>query len=245
MSTAEVCVSSVRATDLLLGHDPWGASWIAAHRARQAAEKEPPAPRERIGAQRPRTRGARRAEVAPDDGAIRRATALHARRQRGAGSRAARRSSTPPAGTGSRSTRPAAATAPARSARSRSSRARSRSARWTRARSPRPSCATAGDWHAARGAREDLVVRGAAAADAAEGGDGRRRPARDPAPVGAEAPPRARRADDGGPALGPAARARRARRPRAVRVDRAAAGAGRRRCAPRTSTSPPSSATAS
>ena len=37
MSTAEVCVSSVRAADLLLGHDPWGASWIAAHRARQTA----------------------------------------------------------------------------------------------------------------------------------------------------------------------------------------------------------------
>jgi 5-methyltetrahydrofolate--homocysteine methyltransferase len=38
MSTAEVCVQAVRATDLLLGHDPWGGSWIAAHRARQAAE---------------------------------------------------------------------------------------------------------------------------------------------------------------------------------------------------------------
>jgi 5-methyltetrahydrofolate--homocysteine methyltransferase len=37
MSTADVCVQSVRAADLLLGHDPWGASWIAAHRARQAA----------------------------------------------------------------------------------------------------------------------------------------------------------------------------------------------------------------
>jgi 5-methyltetrahydrofolate--homocysteine methyltransferase len=37
MSTASVCVESVRAADLLLGHDPWGASWIAAHRARQAA----------------------------------------------------------------------------------------------------------------------------------------------------------------------------------------------------------------
>ena len=36
MSTAEVCVQSVRAADLLLGHDPWGTSWIAAHRARQA-----------------------------------------------------------------------------------------------------------------------------------------------------------------------------------------------------------------
>jgi 5-methyltetrahydrofolate--homocysteine methyltransferase len=40
MSTAEVCVESVRAADLLLGHDPWGTSWIAAHRARQAAEKQ-------------------------------------------------------------------------------------------------------------------------------------------------------------------------------------------------------------
>jgi 5-methyltetrahydrofolate--homocysteine methyltransferase len=40
MSTAEVCVQSVRATDLLLGHDAWGTHWIAAHRARQAAAKE-------------------------------------------------------------------------------------------------------------------------------------------------------------------------------------------------------------
>jgi 5-methyltetrahydrofolate--homocysteine methyltransferase len=40
MSTAEVCVQAVRASDLLLGHDAWGASWIAAHRARVAAEKE-------------------------------------------------------------------------------------------------------------------------------------------------------------------------------------------------------------
>jgi 5-methyltetrahydrofolate--homocysteine methyltransferase len=39
MSTAEVCVQAVRGADLLLGHDAWGASWIAAHRARQAAEK--------------------------------------------------------------------------------------------------------------------------------------------------------------------------------------------------------------
>jgi 5-methyltetrahydrofolate--homocysteine methyltransferase len=36
MSTAAVCVESVRAADLLLGGDPWGANWIAAHRARQA-----------------------------------------------------------------------------------------------------------------------------------------------------------------------------------------------------------------
>ena len=40
MSTAEVCVQAVRGADLLLGHDPWGASWIGAHRARQAAERE-------------------------------------------------------------------------------------------------------------------------------------------------------------------------------------------------------------
>jgi 5-methyltetrahydrofolate--homocysteine methyltransferase len=40
MSTAEVCVQAVRASDLLLGHDPWGSSWIAAHRARQAALAE-------------------------------------------------------------------------------------------------------------------------------------------------------------------------------------------------------------
>jgi len=36
MSTAKVCVDEVRAADLLLGHDPWGARWIATHRARKA-----------------------------------------------------------------------------------------------------------------------------------------------------------------------------------------------------------------
>ena len=41
MSTAPVCVEAVRAADLLLGHDPWGTSWIAAHRARQAAQQGP------------------------------------------------------------------------------------------------------------------------------------------------------------------------------------------------------------
>jgi 5-methyltetrahydrofolate--homocysteine methyltransferase len=40
MSTAEICVQSVRGADLLVGHDPWGASWIAAHRAALAAEHE-------------------------------------------------------------------------------------------------------------------------------------------------------------------------------------------------------------
>jgi 5-methyltetrahydrofolate--homocysteine methyltransferase len=38
MSTAPVVVEAVRAADLLLGHDPWGARWIAAHRERQRAE---------------------------------------------------------------------------------------------------------------------------------------------------------------------------------------------------------------
>ncbi len=34
---SEECVRSVRASDLMLGRDEWGASWIAAHRARLAA----------------------------------------------------------------------------------------------------------------------------------------------------------------------------------------------------------------
>ncbi len=32
-------VESVKAADLLLGHDEWGGAWIAAHRARQAADR--------------------------------------------------------------------------------------------------------------------------------------------------------------------------------------------------------------
>jgi 5-methyltetrahydrofolate--homocysteine methyltransferase len=44
MSTAEVCVQSVRGADLLLGLDAWGANWIAAHRARIAAEQAAVAP---------------------------------------------------------------------------------------------------------------------------------------------------------------------------------------------------------
>jgi 5-methyltetrahydrofolate--homocysteine methyltransferase len=42
MSTAPVCVQAVRAADLLLGHDPWGSNWIAAHRARVAAAAQEP-----------------------------------------------------------------------------------------------------------------------------------------------------------------------------------------------------------
>ena len=40
MSVASECIGSVRAADLLLGHDPWGSRWIADHRARQAALAE-------------------------------------------------------------------------------------------------------------------------------------------------------------------------------------------------------------
>jgi 5-methyltetrahydrofolate--homocysteine methyltransferase len=36
MSTARPVVDAVRASDLLLGQDEWGAKWIAAHRARQS-----------------------------------------------------------------------------------------------------------------------------------------------------------------------------------------------------------------
>ena len=32
-------VSAVRAADLMNGNDEWGTTWIAAHRARQAAEQ--------------------------------------------------------------------------------------------------------------------------------------------------------------------------------------------------------------
>ena len=40
-------VEAVKAADLLLGHDEWGGSWIAAHRAKQAAEKAAAALRSR------------------------------------------------------------------------------------------------------------------------------------------------------------------------------------------------------
>src|SRR3954469_4116181 len=36
MSTAPIIVEGVRAADLLLGHDEWGARWIAVHREREA-----------------------------------------------------------------------------------------------------------------------------------------------------------------------------------------------------------------
>jgi 5-methyltetrahydrofolate--homocysteine methyltransferase len=40
MSTARPVVDAVRASNLLLGHDEWGANWIAAHRARLATMAE-------------------------------------------------------------------------------------------------------------------------------------------------------------------------------------------------------------
>ena len=35
---SEEIVEGVRATDFLLGHDEWGAAWIAAYRRKQAAQ---------------------------------------------------------------------------------------------------------------------------------------------------------------------------------------------------------------
>jgi 5-methyltetrahydrofolate--homocysteine methyltransferase len=40
---APACVEAVRAADFLLGHDEWGARWIAAHRAKLAAQAAGPA----------------------------------------------------------------------------------------------------------------------------------------------------------------------------------------------------------
>ena len=94
-----------------------------------------------------------------------------------------------------------------------------------------------------RGAEERLAARvpreraggphdrGAAAADAAEGGARRRRPARDPAAGRAEALRRAHRADARGPALGSRAGARRDGRRRAARPARGRARRSAARCA--------------
>jgi 5-methyltetrahydrofolate--homocysteine methyltransferase len=38
MSCADEVIAAVRAADLLLGHDEWGARWIAEHRQREAAK---------------------------------------------------------------------------------------------------------------------------------------------------------------------------------------------------------------
>ena len=126
------CASNaVRARDLLLGHDPWGANWIAAlprdaggRRLRQ---------RERQAA-RPRLDRERRPTTATASGSV-------FERRRGNEVRVP--AGTPifdaRAGTASRSTRPAAATAPARSARSSRLGRAVAVGRSTRARSPRAS----------------------------------------------------------------------------------------------------------
>ena len=132
---APVCVEAVRAADFLLGHDEWGARWIAAHRAKLAAAA---GRRERRDAKPP----SRPAPAAC--GCSSAPTAATCACPPG------RRSSTPRPGTGSRSTPPAAATAPARSARSGSCPARCRSTPSTRARSRSTSSRAAGGWPAAR-----------------------------------------------------------------------------------------------
>ncbi len=247
MSTAEVCVDAVRAADLLLGHDEWGASWIAAHRARQATVAQAanrvvssPSPQRRrleyVASGRGRPRPRRRHRAGP--------AALHPRGRRGP--RAER---------------------DARVRRGELERDRDRldlrrprdvqevqGADRLRRRPGRPAGpAGVHDGRAPRGLAARVPRerprrsgrRGAAAADPPEGGAGGRRAARDPAPGGPEAPPRARRADDGGSALRSTAGARRARRPRAACVDRGAAVARAGSCGPQASTSPRSCATRS
>ena len=227
MSTAEVCVQSVRAADLLLGHDAWGANWIAAHRAPaggpcravsapsggRAASPESASPLRAGRSRGPRSVGhahLRRGELE------RHRDRLDVRRPRdvqevqGADRRRRR----------AREHRRPARVQPGRAA-------RRLAARLPRARARGPDRARA------------------AAADAAEGGAGRRRPARDPAARGAEAPPRARGAHARGPALG----RRSACSTRSTTWSRTSAWAcsarSARRCARRSSTSPPSCATRS
>ena len=79
MSTAEVCVQSVRAADLLLGHDDWGASWIAAHRARLAAAQARPSSGRCAGGRRVVSGAAPQRVAQPARGAARRRGRARAR----------------------------------------------------------------------------------------------------------------------------------------------------------------------
>ena len=222
---------SARASDLLLGHDEWGASWIAAHRARLAA----------AAWTQPRwtCRGGRRgvSGAAPQ----RAARLREAARDVEAELAARRRRRACPPEVPARRRRVPRAERHAGVRRRQLERDRDRldlrrlrhlqevqGAGRLRVELPvgsvDPRAFTRGraGGRLAAGLPRDGARgpgrRGAAAADAAQGRAGRRRPPRDPAPVGAEAPRRAGGADARGSAPGPAAGARRDRRPRADRA---------------------------
>ena len=242
MSTAEVCVQSVRAADLLLGHDPWGTSWIAAHRAREAAaqggsyrvsasapkrlarERELPAG-EQDGAARVRLR------FLPDGNEVRVPSGtpiFDAASWNGI----AIDSTCGGHGTCKKcKVRIVSGDVPVGTVDPRAFTTDELRDGW------RLACRAS--------AQADLVVEVPplqTRPKAALVGVGRHVILR---PSGAEAPPGARRADTRGSAARSAARARRARRPRAPRVGRAAAHAWRNPAQGRISTSPRSSATRS
>ena len=216
MSIAPVCVESVRAADLLLGHDPWGSSWIAAHRARQAREAAA-----RLGVSAPDAKGqggGRNRRRAPAGRRPARAAALPARRR--GGPRAQR-----DAGVRRRQLERNSHRLDLRRSRhlqevqgADRQRGDAGAARSTRGRSASTNCATAGAWPAGRWPASDLVVEVPplqTRPKAALVGVGRHvilRPSVQKRHLVLE------RADDGGPALGPAAGARRARGPRAERL---------------------------
>ena len=126
-------VEAVKAADVFLNHDDWGMAWIAAHRAKQAAEQAAASmtldPRGRAallaggdparGADRLHRAPSRPPTTAPAASSCRSRWRTRRRRRPTAryGCRQASASSTPRRGTASRSTPPAVATAPATSAR--------------------------------------------------------------------------------------------------------------------------------
>ena len=134
-------VEAVKAADLLLGNDDWGAAWIARFRAR-SLRLPPRRRRERVTAS-PGADSAGSSWAGPG--------AHPLRPGRGptdatCGCPPGPRCSTRPAGTASPSTPPAAGTARAASAGCGWSRATWRCRGWIRARSARTSCAPAGGW---------------------------------------------------------------------------------------------------
>src|SRR5579875_2982882 len=145
-------VRAVRACDLLLNRDEWGAAWIAAHRAGAAAATAGPGapPRRSLRWPRPGTPGPPSGRGRPEPARPAGWTWSSLPRGPGCACQPGSPSSTRRAGTASPSIRPAAATARARSARSGSPAARSPPPAWTPARSPPSSCGTAGGWPAGR-----------------------------------------------------------------------------------------------